>query len=338
MAKKAFAKKGARKSGISNKLTGDSYITQSSRNAVRDLNLSRLTVLPELESYIASLSQEEFGLLEANILNTKKVRDPLLVWAKTEDTYVIIDGHHRFKVIKSYPEEDIEFEVKRADVNSLDEAKALMEEIQLGRRNATRNYISYLRGRAYLREKSHHGGAREDSSGMKTRDVVAERFKVGSRTIALDAKFAEGVDRFADISLSEELQKERQRILLQDSVLTKNDVIYLFDHPSIELHSYMHFISKGGHLKLVKDLPADEANEFLQNFTNLGSKPSSKPTSKKDVPSGIIQNKPLFKSSKTEEKLIRDIAQNGSSEEREQAVQEIHSQIETMKKWLGLFG
>jgi hypothetical protein len=337
MATKKFVKKGGA-TAISSGLA--SHNETKLMEAGRLNNFKHITVLPELESYIAPLSEEEFALLEDSIVSLGKVREKLLIWKKSGTEWVLIDGHHRYKVLQKHKELPIEFGVEEAylekgnKVASLDDAMALMEEIQLSRRNATRNYMSYLRGRAFLREKGERGGDRKsedaNNSGAK-REIVAQRFKVGTRTIERDAEFAVGVDRFQEEGFSD----ERQRILLQESLLTKNDVQFIGRFSEVPVETTVQFLSNGGNLESLKDIPQPEWVEFMKSYKGadpapvkpVQSKAPEKPSAKADA---------FFSWYKKEDKIIQKIAKKGDQEAIQQKLNELDERIQHLEQLRGI--
>ena len=58
-----------------------------------------LRIDPEFESKIPPLTEEEYQLLEENILQDGVVLNPLIVWNSC-----IVDGHNRFRIIQAHPE------------------------------------------------------------------------------------------------------------------------------------------------------------------------------------------------------------------------------------------
>ena len=74
----------------------DSFtITKPSTRLVNET----LQINPKFEQIIPPLSAEEFAQLEENILKLGKITDPIQVW-----NGVIIDGHHRHKILKKHSE------------------------------------------------------------------------------------------------------------------------------------------------------------------------------------------------------------------------------------------
>jgi len=70
---------------------------------------------------------------------------------------------------------------------------------QAGRRNATSDQLSLIRGLRYNRAQKRHGGQIPGSSpqnddSIKTATVIAEQHRVSKATIERDGKFAEAVE------------------------------------------------------------------------------------------------------------------------------------------------
>src|SRR5262249_5355142 len=91
------------------------------------------------------------------------------------------------------------------------------------RHNLTPEAVGYLRGKRYL-DMRHQGlgGSGQRHPGW-TSYALAEEYKVGERTIRLDAKFARAVDAIAD-NCGEEA---KGWILTRDAGLTKGEVVRL---------------------------------------------------------------------------------------------------------------
>lgn len=105
-----------------------------------------LKINPEFERLIPPLTDDEFELLEINILAEGEVFTPIFTW----DGY-IIDGHHRYKILSEHP--DIKYRVTEKEFINKYEAMAWICCNQLGRRNLTPNNKKYLIGKRYDAEK-----------------------------------------------------------------------------------------------------------------------------------------------------------------------------------------
>lgn len=180
-----------------------------------------IQILPQLKQFIRPLSTDEFMQLEANILS-EGIRDSLILWetnylnyyilsGKLPEGYepeseqeeyrklcfILVDGHNRYTIASRHGIE-FGFEVHRFD--TIEDCKQFMLNVQLGRRNATPEELSYYRGLQYRNAKNAHGGNRASSQNdnltdnKKTIEKVAEQHNVSPATIARDEKFFEGLE------------------------------------------------------------------------------------------------------------------------------------------------
>ncbi|MDJ0574211.1 MAG: hypothetical protein QNJ65_03470 [Xenococcaceae cyanobacterium MO_234.B1] len=173
-----------------------------------------LIIDPEFKSLIPPLNPDERLQLEEN-LKREGCRDPLVIW---KGHNILLDGHNRYDLcsIHNIPYNTVEIE--------LEDPKAVNDWIiynQLGRRNLSKEVISYLRGKLYNSLKQSHGGLRNktginqhsqelincsSSSGQnvhlsktpKTGEDLAKKEKVNEKTIRRDAKYAESIDRIVE--------------------------------------------------------------------------------------------------------------------------------------------
>jgi len=86
-----------------------------------------LKIDPEFKSMIPPLAEEEFQLLEQNILAEGKCRDAIKVWRG-----YIIDGHNRYQICQNH---NIPYSVKSIPLMSRTDALVWIADNQLGRRN-----------------------------------------------------------------------------------------------------------------------------------------------------------------------------------------------------------
>lgn len=98
--------------------------------------LKDILVDPDFESVCPPLTEDEFSLLEQNILSDGEVTSPLIVWDNK-----LIDGHHRRQIILKHPE--LPFQIKEVAFNNKYEAIAWICKNQAGRRNLTSEQLSY---------------------------------------------------------------------------------------------------------------------------------------------------------------------------------------------------
>jgi hypothetical protein len=94
-----------------------------------------LSIHPDLQSFIPPLTAEEFGQLEANLLQDG-CRDPLTIW---QEEQVILDGHNRHEICTRH---DIPYTMVEISLPDVAAAQAWMVANQLGRRNLTPEQVS----------------------------------------------------------------------------------------------------------------------------------------------------------------------------------------------------
>jgi hypothetical protein len=172
---------------------------------------------PEFQRMIPPLRSEEYANLESNI-KREGCRDPLVVWKRGKDDYVLLDGHNRKEICE---EHDIAYAVNEKEFEDREAAADWMDKNQLGRRNLTKDDFNLLIGRRYNRLKKKQGGDRGNqytiaknddvlASGQnghmpKARDLIAQEHEVGPRTVQRAGKLAEAVDQVAAMPESQQL-------------------------------------------------------------------------------------------------------------------------------------
>ena len=123
--------------------------------------MDRLIIDPEFRDKIPPLTEDEFTLLEENILSDGAVFSPLIVWDGT-----ILDGHNRYEIIQRHPE--LTYAVHKLSFANRYEALSWICKNQLGRRNLTPQQKKYLIGQRYEAEKMAHGGDRKSTTAKST--------------------------------------------------------------------------------------------------------------------------------------------------------------------------
>lgn len=166
----------------------------------------------EFKNLIAPLTEEEHKSLESNLLEYGfNPAYPVIVW-KGHNT--LVDGHNRFLLCEKNGIEpciiEQEFESREAVIN-------WMVDNQLSRRNIDPDTRAYLIGRKYTTEKKTQGGARGNSYTLKTDERIAKEFDVSPRTVKIDGKFFEVVNKVCNLC-----SIGRQELT---SKLTKKDII-----------------------------------------------------------------------------------------------------------------
>ena len=182
-----------------------------------------LTIDPEFQSLIPTLTKEEYEKLVMNITGDGVVRDPLVVWGD-----VIVDGHHRWDILRKYP--GIPFCIQQIDFDNRWDAIAWMCANQLGRRNVNPEQKTYLLGKYYEACKHEVGAPMNNQNAKKQCDQsdniesppgrvseqIAKEQHVGRSTVIRAGQFARGLDAadsvspgFKDKVLSREIRVNR---------------------------------------------------------------------------------------------------------------------------------
>ena len=165
--------------------------------------MDKLIIDPKFRDKIPPLTEDEFSLLEENILSDGAVFSPLIVWDGT-----ILDGHNRYEIIQKHPE--LTYAVHKVSFANRYEAISWICKHQLGRRNLTPQQKKYLIGQRYEAEKqadAFHGNQHtlSDESGadkkcphQNSRHVTQSRIAKETNTSASYVReagtFAKGVD------------------------------------------------------------------------------------------------------------------------------------------------
>ena len=196
---------------------------------------TQLQLLPTLQELIPPLSEEELTQLEENIA-AEGCREPLIVWQRGNDDYVLVDGHNRFAICRRL---GLEFQVQVTPFDGLEAVTDWMIRNQLGRRNLTPEQQSYLRGLRYRREKNERGNpdrfsAKPQNGDMqRTSEKMAKEFNVSKNTIERDGAYAAGLDVVGA------LHPELKQSILSGAVKVKKTCVQHFAEFSPEvLESY----------------------------------------------------------------------------------------------------
>ncbi|MCY7360034.1 MAG: hypothetical protein LH609_21795 [Rudanella sp.] len=229
---------------ILNQFGDKTLIRKESGSLVQQESIKdRIMILPELESLIPALTDDEYRQLETNI-KQEGCREALLLWNTTFDkigqpdngdaVYVLIDGHNRYGICQR---NRIDFKILLRDFPDLEQVKNYMIDNQLGRRNLTPERMAYLRGLKYLTMKRQAGRPAQSGSessltrsedspaetkqAPRTDQLLADQFQVSPKSIRLDARYAKGIDK-----LDEPLKK---KVLGRTVKVNKSDIIALGD-------------------------------------------------------------------------------------------------------------
>ena len=170
--------------------------------------MDKLIIDPEFRDKIPPLTEDEFTLLEENILSDGAVFSPLIVWDGT-----ILDGHNRYEIIQKHPE--LTYAVQKLPIDNRYEAIAWICKHQLGRRNLTPQQKKYLIGQRYDAEKMAQGGDRKSgdaisrgqidllisqgSTNNATRKKIAAESGTSDSYVKRADRFAKGVDAAEEV-------------------------------------------------------------------------------------------------------------------------------------------
>lgn len=187
-------------------------------------HIMKITISEQFKDLIFPLTNEEMVVLEQSILK-HGVRDPLVVWQNGRD--YLIDGHHRWSIIRKHNIKD--YKVLKLNFDNKYEAINWIIDNQLGRRNATPEGLSYLRGLRYRNEKLNHGGDRKSSDHfdhLKTAEHIAEQYKISPVTIRRDEIYSNAIETIAHIFPTPKKQNDvKHKILTRHYDLAKKDII-----------------------------------------------------------------------------------------------------------------
>ena len=199
MAKKSFKKTSALDI-LAGQITSPKEVETEKKVAskLKDKIIDSIRIYEEFKELIAPLSEEEIIRLENNILQ-EGIRDPLILW-KSEDEYVLIDGHNRYAIAKKH---GLEFPYKTMEFKDKEEVEIWMVNNQLGRRNITSIQRKYLLGQKYETEKRMYGTNRftmlleEEETKGKTKKKIAQEENISESTVMRAAKLYQAINTIA---------------------------------------------------------------------------------------------------------------------------------------------
>ena len=258
-----------------------------------------LQINPKFEQIIPPLSAEEFAQLEENILKLGKITDPIQVW-----NGVIIDGHHRHKILKKHPE--IEYSTLEMPFECEAEAIAWICRAQLGRRNINEMHRDYLLGKRYSAEKEFRGGDRKSelqkSMGQNdplisphiTRARIAQESNVSESTVRRAEYLANGID-----AAEEEHPGIKEMIFSGNITPSKNDVCKIARLPKEERKDAVELLFVPKEERKAKEI-ARQIEEAFSNGTEQETEEEI--PQEKEVAASIPESAPKPKPAETDEK------------------------------------
>ena len=160
-----------------------------------------LVIDPEFADKIPPLTEEEYRLLEENILADGKIISPLITW-----NGIIVDGHNRYRILQAHPE--IPYETMEMEFTDRYAVIVWICRNQLGRRNLTDEQKKFLTGKRYEAEKSQRlfrgnqyvsPDDGESGPGKKYPDQNPERTsELIAREIGKSEKYVRGAEVYAN--------------------------------------------------------------------------------------------------------------------------------------------
>lgn len=181
---------------------------------------SKIYIKKELKEFIDPLSEDEFERLENSILD-EGVRDSIILW-KTEEGYAIIDGHNRYAICQKHNIKDFPYTLKEFD--NIEDVKLYMIGIQLGRRNITSTYRTYLIGlQKNLNKKE---GANQYNTDVNITKQIAKQNNIGESTVHRAEKVYEDVNLISSFVGEENKDEEidYKNSLLKEKKTTFTDI------------------------------------------------------------------------------------------------------------------
>jgi len=166
-----------------------------------------LVLLPELEHYNFSRTDEELRNLEDQIRTEGKIRDPIVVWVRGEEL-LLVDGFSRVRIIRKLGLE-VPLIAHQVEFEGMEECKYWMRINQDSRRNLTDDQKSYFIGllyqelksdktaiKRYLRVKGRADllGEQDEDLEIRTAQLLGKIYRMNEKTIRRNAQFARGLE------------------------------------------------------------------------------------------------------------------------------------------------
>lgn len=169
-----------------------------------------LVIDPEFADKIPPLTEEEYRLLEENILADGKIISPLITW-----NGIIVDGHNRYRILQAHPE--IPYETMEMEFSDRYAVIVWICRNQLGRRNLTDEQKKFLTGKRYEAEKKQNqwrgnqyvslddeesgsGEKRQSQNAKTTSERIAKEIGKGERYVRDAEIYANGVEAANEVA------------------------------------------------------------------------------------------------------------------------------------------
>ena len=169
-----------------------------------------LVIDPEFADKIPPLTEDEYRLLEENILADGKIISPLITW-----NGIIVDGHNRYRILQAHPE--IPYETMEMEFSDRYAVIVWICRNQLGRRNLTDEQKKFLTGKRYEAEKRQNqwrgnqyaspddeesGSGQKDHSqnSERTRERIAREIGKSESYVRRAEAYANGVEAADEVA------------------------------------------------------------------------------------------------------------------------------------------
>lgn len=151
------------------------------------------TVLPELEMLLDPLTKEQYQELEKAVLD-EGIREPIIIW---KEQNAVVDGHNRLTLALKH---NLPYKKVEKSFPDLQAVKLWMIRNQLGRRNLTKDRMTYFIGVLYNTTKQDPKAERTAmEDGKTTAQVIGEQHGVSEKTVRRAGEVAKGLDRLEEI-------------------------------------------------------------------------------------------------------------------------------------------
>ncbi len=173
---------------------------------------------PELRAFLPDLDRETKAMLEDSIKKAGKARQPIEIW-KGKD--IIVDGHNRYEICTRL---GLPFTTLELDFGNKQEAKAHMLDVQISRRNLTREQASKYRGQYVRMLRVKRAGALQDGlpvSATSVADQAADDLNVAPATVKRDAQFVEGLTELEKTQPEEAKKVEKGKSKINKGAIEK---------------------------------------------------------------------------------------------------------------------
>ncbi len=198
-------------------------------------NIPILQIDKEFENIIPPLDEDEFKNLKKNILQDGEIYHPILTW-----NGVIVDGHHRYKILQENP--TLKYRVEEKIFANRYEAISWICLNQLGRRNLSAVQKQILLGRKYHAEKLAHGASDSFRGNRYTGGLVnpqnadllkndtsvsrkiAREMGINHSTVERAGDFVDGLDAAEEVSegVAKDIQAGKIKATLDEMVTIGN--------------------------------------------------------------------------------------------------------------------